>query len=129
MAKKDKKLGNHIILDFYGCKSKLIGDPKKIEKVMIEAAKKAKATIVTYDFHRFEPWGISGAVIIQESHLTIHTWPEHKYAALDLYTCGDIDSKKAFDYLKQQFKPVKVEIKEIDRGSMALVEKLAKNEK
>ena len=64
---------------------------------MVEAAEAARATIVKSVFHTFNPWGVSGVIVIEESHLTIHTWPEYKYAAVDLFTCGDmLDPLAAF---------------------------------
>ncbi|SHH89263.1 adenosylmethionine decarboxylase proenzyme [Caloranaerobacter azorensis DSM 13643] len=89
---------------------------------MNEAAIEAKATIVKSVFHLFNPWGVSGVVVIQESHLTIHTWPEYGYAAVDLFTCGDeVDPWIAFDYLKEKLKAEKTETQEVPRG---IVEKI-----
>ena len=74
---KLEQLGRHILVEFYNCDTDILGNHEKIEKIMCEAAIKSNATIVTSCFHKFNPWGVSGAVIIQESHLTIHTWPEY----------------------------------------------------
>ncbi len=67
----------------------LLSDVDGIHSMMIEAAKAANATVMQSAFHRFEPQGVSGTVILAESHLSIHTWPEKGYAAMDFYTCGD----------------------------------------
>ncbi|MDV3426180.1 MAG: adenosylmethionine decarboxylase [Bacillota bacterium] len=111
------QLGKHILVEFYNCDEKILNDADKIELYMNEAAKAAKATIVQSVFHVFNPHGISGAVIIMESHITIHTWPEYGYAAVDLFTCGDtIDPWTAFEYLKEKLKSKKYETSEVARG-------------
>lgn len=111
------QLGKHILVEFYNCDEKILNDVDKIELYMNEAAQAAKATIVESVFHIFNPHGISGAVIIMESHITIHTWPEYGYAAVDLFTCGDtIDPWTAFEYLKGKLKSKKYETSEVARG-------------
>lgn len=118
-AARRKSLGQHILADFYECGELILGDLRTIQRIMHAAAERAGATIVSEDFHRFSPWGISGAVIIQESHLTIHTWPEYRYAAIDLFTCGDsLKIWQAFEYLKESFKCGKVEYNNISRGRL-----------
>ena len=84
-----KALGKHIVCEFSGCDPALLSDVDGIHTMMISAAKAARATIMESAFHRFEPQGVSGTVILAESHLSIHTWPEKGYAAMDFYTCGD----------------------------------------
>ncbi|MBV8489904.1 MAG: adenosylmethionine decarboxylase [Candidatus Eremiobacteraeota bacterium] len=84
-----KALGRHIVCEFSGCDPALLSDVDGIHAMMIAAAKAARATIMESAFHRFEPQGVSGTVILAESHLSIHTWPEKGYAAMDFYTCGD----------------------------------------
>lgn len=117
VVKKKKALGEHILADFFVCCSEVLKDDNLIKKYMHEAAKKANATIVAEEFHKFNPWGVSGAIIIKESHLTIHTWPEYQYAAVDLFTCGDsLDLWSAFEYLKEKLKCEKVEYNDIFRG-------------
>ena len=97
-------LGRHILVEFYNCNEETMKSPELIEKFMNEAARRANATIVNSVFHHFNPYGVSGAVIISESHLAIHTWPEFGYAAVDVFTCGDkINPWTAFDYLEEVF--------------------------
>lgn len=122
MMMKIEQLGRHILAEFYNCDKDILNDHALIEKYMNEAATEAKATIVKSVFHLFNPWGVSGVVVIQESHLTIHTWPEYGYAAVDLFTCGDeVDPWIAFDYLKEKLKAEKTETQEVPRG---IVEKI-----
>ncbi|HEY1976515.1 MAG TPA: adenosylmethionine decarboxylase [Candidatus Baltobacteraceae bacterium] len=84
-----KALGRHIVCEFSGCDPMLLSDVDGIHTMMIAAARAARATVMESAFHRFEPQGVSGTVILAESHLSIHTWPEKGYAAMDFYTCGD----------------------------------------
>lgn len=82
-------LGRHIIVEFYECESELLNDVVHIEESMIAAAETAGATVINSSFHHFSPYGVSGVVVIQESHLAIHTWPEYGFASVDLFTCGE----------------------------------------
>jgi len=96
-----RSLGQQIIAEFYDCNRASLNDVDFIRAAMLYAAEKAGAMIVTETFHHFSPHGVSGAVIIAESHLSIHTWPEYGYAAVDLFTCGDtVSSETAFNHLR-----------------------------
>jgi S-adenosylmethionine decarboxylase len=118
-------LGRHILVEYYNCDAEILSDPILIEKYMNNAAIEAKATIVQSCFHHFNPWGVSGAVIISESHLTIHTWPEYGYAAVDLFTCGDINPWAGFDYLERQLKAGRTESVEMQRGMTEKIRKFS----
>ncbi|MFQ5584548.1 MAG: adenosylmethionine decarboxylase, partial [Calditrichia bacterium] len=97
-------LGRHFLVELGECNIDILNDLRKIEDILVTAAKKAKATIVESRFHQFNPFGISGVVVIAESHLTIHTWPEHGYAAVDIFTCGKaLEPTTATDYLIKKF--------------------------
>lgn len=110
-------LGNQLIVDFYDCDCAYFDDLEWVENVMIEAAHCARATIVDVMFHKFNPIGISGVVVIAESHLAIHTWPEHRYAAIDVFTCGDmLDSEAAVAYLATQFRCRMRTVAKVGRG-------------
>jgi len=91
--------GRHLLVEYTGCSLHALNDLERIEALMNEAAKAAGATIVASVFKPFEPHGVSGVVVIEESHLSIHTWPEHGYAAVDFYTCGHADPQIANDVL------------------------------
>lgn len=82
-------LGKQLIAELMDCDPAVLADVDAIRKSMLEAAYAAGCTIITQTFHHFSPLGVSGAVIIAESHLAIHTWPEYRYAAVDVFTCGD----------------------------------------
>ncbi len=82
-------LGKHLLLELKDCDKEVLNDLSFLKSTMITAAEKAGAKVLGESFHRFNPHGVSGAVIIAESHLFIHTWPEFGYAAVDIFTCGD----------------------------------------
>jgi S-adenosylmethionine decarboxylase proenzyme len=94
-----------------------MNDVKLIEDAMVGAARAMRANIVASEFHHFNPHGVSGMVIISESHLSIHTWPEYGYAAVDVFTCGDvIDPTNAHEMLREAFKPTSESVMELKRG-------------
>jgi S-adenosylmethionine decarboxylase len=112
-----KALGRHIVCELSGCHPPLLSDIDGIASMMIAAAKAARATIMESAFHRFEPQGVSGTVILAESHLSIHTWPEKGYAAMDFYTCGDhTDPWLACEYAAQTLQAKSVLTTEFRRG-------------
>jgi len=116
-----KSLGNHLIIEMYDCDPKIINDHALVEEIMVEASNISGAHVVNQVFHKFNPHGVSGVVVISESHLSIHTWPEYGYCALDVFTCGDlIDNKKAVDYLKHMFKAKSISVVEMKRGVLDL---------
>jgi S-adenosylmethionine decarboxylase proenzyme len=117
-----KSLGQQIVAEFYECDSIVLNDPRKIEEIMCEAALAAGATIVSKVFHTFSPHGVSGAVIIAESHLAIHTWPEYGYAAVDLFTCGStVLPEPAYRYLKKGLCSRRSSTMEMKRGQLEVV--------
>ena len=94
-------LGRHMTVEFYDCDPKIIVDSEKVKQAFLKAAHDSGAHVLDYSFHVFEPQGVSGVVIIAESHFAVHAWPEHDYAAVDLFTCSeDVDLKKAIASLK-----------------------------
>jgi S-adenosylmethionine decarboxylase proenzyme len=112
-------LGIHYIIELYGCKQAILDDLQKIEDTLNYSADLAGATIISSKFHKFSPQGVSGVIVIAESHLSIHTWPELGYAALDLYTCNiNMDIDKALDYIQVVFKPEEMIVKYLERGVM-----------
>ncbi|MBA2662514.1 MAG: S-adenosylmethionine decarboxylase proenzyme [Bradymonadaceae bacterium] len=110
-------LGRQLIIEYYGCPAHLLNDRDFIEDVMVSAAKHMRANIVSVEFHKFNPHGVSGVVVISESHLTIHTWPEYGYAAVDVFTCGQvIDPWEAHAFMKERFLSDKDSVVEFRRG-------------
>ncbi len=82
-------LGTHFLAEFHDCDPEALNDVAGIEASMRAAASAAGATVVQSSFHKFGPHGVSGVLVLAESHLSVHTWPEHGYASADIYTCGD----------------------------------------
>jgi len=82
-------LGTHLLLELRSCDAQLLDNYEFIKQAMLEAALKAGATIIGQTFHKFHPIGVTGVVAISESHMSIHTWPEYGYAAVDVFTCGE----------------------------------------
>lgn len=110
-------LGRHILAEFYGCPTDTLNDLPTVEKYMVSAALEAGAEVREVVFHKFSPQGVSGVVVISESHLAIHTWPELGYAAVDVFTCGEsVDPWRSCDYLKKHFSADNMTAKEIKRG-------------
>jgi len=117
-----RALGYHLLIEFNGCDHGILNDVGRIKSLLDEAALVSGASIVDSIFHRFNPHGVSGVVVIAESHLAIHTWPEYGYAAVDLFTCGEtVDPWKAYEFLKKGLKPQSTSTKEILRGESTVV--------
>lgn len=109
-------MGRHVIAELWQCDFDKLNDMDYIEKTFVDAALKSGAEIREVAFHKFAPQGVSGVVIISESHLTIHSFPEHGYASVDVYTCGDLDPTIAADYIAQALDSKQSEVTEVPRG-------------
>lgn len=110
-------LGRHVLAEFFDCDPNVLNNLELIEQHMGDAAVECGATVVQKCFHMFNPHGVSGVVIISESHLAIHTWPELGYAAVDLFTCGEsCDPKVAYEFLKKAFNAGNSSFSELKRG-------------
>ena len=82
-------LGRHLLVDLADCDRALLDDVDRLRTAMLDSAGAIGATIVTDHFHRFAPQGVSGVIVIAESHLALHTWPEHGMASIDLFSCSE----------------------------------------
>lgn len=110
-------LGIQLLAEIWECNPDKLNNLKLIEEIMVNAANKADAEIREVAFHRFEPQGVSGVVVISESHFTIHTWPELGYAALDIFTCGEhVDPWVALEAITQELNAEDAHVIEISRG-------------
>ncbi len=117
-------LGRHILVEFYESSTEILNDVSLIEQSMVQAAQEAESTVVNSTFHHFSPFGVSGVVVIEESHLAIHTWPEYGFASMDIFTCGDsVEPWVAFNYLKKAFQSEHASSMEMLRGQLNLLEK------
>lgn len=110
-------LGKHLIIEFHDCDPAVLNNPKLCQDHIMEAVRRSGATVIQPFFHQFSPHGVSGIVVIAESHFSIHTWPEYGYCAVDIFTCGDeIQAEPAVEYLRQNFKANHYSVMEIKRG-------------
>jgi S-adenosylmethionine decarboxylase proenzyme len=113
-----RSLGSQLLVDMYGCDPVVLDDVERITAHMLEAAVAAGATVVHHRFHRFAPHGVSGMVILAESHLAIHTWPEHRFAAVDLFTCGaTLSQDRCFAKLKERLQCERLLVVDMARGA------------
>lgn len=118
-------LGRHILVELFGCSANILNDVISIEKAMVDAAKAAEATVINSTFHHFSPYGVSGVVVIQESHLAIHAWPEYRYAAVDIFTCGEeVKPWVAYDNLKKALEAEHGSSMELNRGQKELLKRI-----
>ncbi len=126
--------GKHLLVEYWGCEADVLDDVEAVEALMKRAAEAAGATLVESVFHRFCPQGVSGVVVVEESHLSIHTWPETGYAAVDFYTCGDCEPERAHEELRRVLRPRRAEKVQVRRGmgplgpSMQVVEHVTERE-
>ena len=113
-------LGRHILAEYYSCDIRALDNQTFLENCMRDAVEASGATIIDSKFHQFSPYGVSGVIVIAESHMAIHTWPEYGYAAIDFFTCGDrVDPWRALDHMNRILKPLNYSTKEIKRGLLA----------
>lgn len=110
-------VGHHYIAEASGCNPEIIGKVETVEQILVRAAEAANVTVWSISFHRFSPNGVSGVIVISESHLSVHTWPEYGYVALDIFTCGsDAKPEAAVEYALKQFGANSMHITEVTRG-------------
>jgi S-adenosylmethionine decarboxylase len=111
-----KTIGRHLIAEYYDCRRDTLDEVDTIRKSMLDAAVALGATVLGDNFHQFTPHGVSGTVVIAESHLSVHTWPENGYVAVDIYTCGGLDPRIGFNLLRERFGATSCRVQEIIRG-------------
>lgn len=116
-----RELGRHFVFELFGCDCALLDDLRAVQSAMERGAVAAGATIVGRVFHKFAPQGVTGVVIIAESHLSIHTWPELGYAALDIFTCASkTDPMKAYEVIAKELRPSSSSVLELKRGMLGI---------
>ena len=111
-----KTIGRHLIAEYYGCRRETLDQVSTVKQAMLDAANAIGATVLGDNFHQFDPHGVSGTVVIAESHLSIHTWPENGYVAVDIYTCGGLDPRIGFELLAERLGAQGCRVQEIVRG-------------
>jgi len=130
VTKMKRALGTHILLEFWGCDPFVLTNSTRIKETLDAAARASNAKVVTDFYHQFHPYGVSGVIIIEESHFSIHTWPEYGYAAIDLFYCAeeDIDIDAAIDVLRNHLKPTRINVIELKRGLLVGASSVATEE-
>jgi S-adenosylmethionine decarboxylase proenzyme len=115
-------LGRHLLVELYDCDKEALNDLSYLREAMLTAAIDCGAVVLGDSFHHFSPQGVSGVVIIAESHLSVHTWPEHGYAAVDVFTCGTtVNPEKAAEVLIEKLGSRNHSLTEIKRGLLVTV--------
>ena len=115
-------LGRHFIIDLHDCDKEVLNDLGFLREAMTSAAIDCGAVVLGDSFHRFSPQGVSGVVVIAESHLSIHTWPEYGYAAVDIFTCGTtVEPERAVEALIEKLGAENHSLMEIPRGVLVTV--------
>lgn len=114
---KRSHLSTHVIADLFDCQN--LNNLGFARRSLKNAASICDATILHIKFYKFSPQGVTGYILLAESHISIHTWPEHNYAAVDVFTCGLMNAERAIRYLAKQFKARKVRIRTLKRGKKA----------
>jgi S-adenosylmethionine decarboxylase len=115
-------LGRHLLVELHDCDREALNDLDLIREAMLKAAVDCGAVVLGESFHRFSPQGVSGVVVIAESHISIHTWPEHGYAAADVFTCGtSVNPEIAAKVLIEKLKSKNHTLTEIKRGILVTV--------
>lgn len=110
-------LGRHLLLELKICNKEVLDDLNFLKECLNEAAIQSGATVVGESFYHFSPYGVSGVVNIAESHIAIHTWPEHRYAAVDVFTCGNnVDPEKAARLIIERLEAQSHSLIELRRG-------------
>ena len=115
-------LGRHLLIELQDCNKEVLNNLGFIRDAMVSAAIDCGAMVMGESFHHFNPQGVSGVVIIAESHLSIHTWPEYGYAAVDIFTCGNtVEPEKAAEALIEKLGAKNHSLMEIQRGLLVAV--------
>jgi S-adenosylmethionine decarboxylase len=108
--------GKHLLAEYHGCSAAILNDQERLRALMRRGAEAAGANVVAEVYQPFAPQGISGVSVIEESHLSIHTWPERGYAAVDFYTCGDCVAERAHTVLFEGLEAQRSELMVVHRG-------------
>ena len=110
-------LGRHVIVEMWGCCKDTIDNVEVVKEILVKATESVKATLVDVVCHRFSPHGVTGVAILAESHIAVHTWPEHGYAAADIFICGSaINPRNAASYMIEAFYAKETSFLELKRG-------------
>jgi len=116
MEKLKKEFGQHYLVEFIDCDSEKIKYVDQVKEAALSATEKSEANIIEHFFHQYKPYGVTGMILISESHFSLHTWPDDHYVAFDVLTCGTMYPQRAIDHLKSAFHAQTIKIKRFSRG-------------
>lgn len=112
-----KALGRHIVVEAFDCDDGTLNNTQLLRLMLLDAVREANMTVCGEIFHEFSPHGVTGVVVVKESHISIHTWPEYGYASIDIFTCGNYSNPwKAYQYIIDTLKPKRIQVIELKRG-------------
>ena len=115
----ETEFGDHYLVDLHGCNADVIATEEPTKEALLRAAQDCGATILEHNFHEFSPHGVSGVILIAESHISIHTWPESQFAAVDIFTCGeDMRPDIAIRILEEALGASRTDVMKITRGNL-----------
>lgn len=110
-------LGRHVLLDLYDCRSAALDDPAELEELAVAAVRASGGTVLGRYHKHFEPHGVTVLVLVAESHFALHTWPEHRFAAVDYFTCGTrVDPERAAACIEEALRPGRRVARDLPRG-------------
>ena len=119
MNRPTSTFGDHYLVDLHGCDESVAANVQPTEEALLDAARRCGSTIIEHHFHQFSPHGVSGIILIAESHISVHTWPEHGFVAVDIFTSGEtMQPQVAIDILEQAFRAEQVDVVRVERGSL-----------
>ena len=119
MVGSTETYGDHFLVDLHGCDASVIGSVEPTQEALLAAAKRCGSTIIKYFFHQFSPTGVSGVILIAESHFSVHTGPENNFVAVDIYTSGEVMKPDiAIAFLQDAFNAQRVEVFRVTRGQI-----------
>lgn len=106
----------HLLAEYHHCETDGLNDLAAMRSLMLAAAQAIDVAVLDSTFRQFEPQGVTGVVVIAESHLSVHTWPEHRYVAVDIFTCGNVDPQRAHAVLAAKLRPGRADLMLVSRG-------------
>jgi len=116
LFKPKEKLGSHLIAETYFSNSDILNDEDKLKEALIDSAIYGDMTVINSISHKFSPHGVTALVLLAESHISIHTWPEYGYAAIDIFACGEGNPHKSLERLKELLPIKEVKVLNVERG-------------
>lgn len=111
-----KEFGKHYLVEYVDCNPRKMEFVDDVRPLFLRAAEKSRATVIQSFFHQFEPRGVTGIIMIAESHFSVHTWPEDNYVSFDILTCGEMDPQAAIEELRAGFEAKRVDVRVVARG-------------